>query len=181
MRVAGTIGAIGAMRVFCIFCIFCVIWGLLMPRPAAAFCFQEAGQRYRVDPLLLEAIGVWESGLRPQAVNHNRDERGRVVSTDYGVMQINTQNANRLVRLGLIKRPEDLLTDACFNVQVGAWVLARHLRVCGNTWRCLGSYNAGFHPSARQEARRLRYAQEIRALYNRLKARGPSPASLAIR
>lgn len=154
---------------------------LLMPLPAAAFCFQEAGQRYHVDPLLLQAIGVWESNLRQTAVNQNRDSTGKLISTDYGVMQINTSNANRLVRLGLIQRPEDLLADACFNVQAGAWVLARHLRVCGNTWRCLGSYNAGFHDSAVQEAKRLRYAKEIRLIYNRLKAHGPTPANLAIR
>ncbi|MDY7563424.1 MULTISPECIES: lytic transglycosylase domain-containing protein [unclassified Pseudomonas] len=154
---------------------------LLMPLPASAFCFQEAGQRYKVDPILLEAIGIHESKLQQHAVNRNVDASGKLLSTDYGVMQINTDNANHLIRMGLIRRPADLLADACFNVQAGAWVLARHLRVCGNTWRCLGSYNAGFHPSAVQEKKRLRYAQEIRTIYNRLKALGPTPANLAIR
>lgn len=155
-----------------------VLLMLWLPLPAWAFCFQEAGQRYGVDPLLLQAIAIQESNLRPQAVNHNRDEKGRITSTDYGVMQINTGNAEQLIRLGLIQRPEDLLRDACFNVQAGAWVLARHLRVCGSTWRCLGTYNAGFNPSPKQEARRLHYAQLIRALYDRLKARrGPAPAA----
>jgi soluble lytic murein transglycosylase-like protein len=161
--------------------LFLVLLVLVIPLPASAFCFQEAGQRYQVDPLLLEAIGIQESSLRQRVVNRNVDDSGKVVSTDYGVMQINTSNANRLVRMGLIRTPEDLLGDACFNVQAGAWVLARHLRVCGNTWRCLGSYNAGFHPSAKQEAKRLHYAQLIRAIYNRLKARGRSPANFAIR
>lgn len=154
---------------------------LFMPLPASAFCFQYAGSRYQVDPLVLEAIGVWESSLRQRAVNHNRDPQGKILSTDYGVMQINTLNANRLVSMGIIKTPEDLLANACLNVQAGAWVLARHIRVCGNTWRCLGSYNAGFAPSARQEKKRLRYAQEIRNLYNRLKASGATPAHIAIR
>lgn len=153
----------------------------LIPLPASAFCFQEAGKRYQVDPLLLEAIGIQESSLRQRAVNRNVDENGKLLSTDYGVMQINTSNANRLIRMGLISRPEDLLADACFNVQAGAWVLARHLRVCGNTWRCLGSYNAGFHTSAGQEKKRLNYAHQIRTIYNRLKALGRSPANLAIR
>lgn len=154
---------------------------LLIPLPASAYCFQEAGQRYELDPLLLESMGIKESHLRQRAINKNFDENGKLLSTDYGVMQINTSNANRLIRLGLIRTPEDLLLDACFNVQAGAWVLARHLRVCGNTWRCLGSYNAGFHPSAKQEEKRLRYAQEVRAIYNRLKARGRTPANFAIR
>lgn len=154
---------------------------LLMPLSAGAFCFKEAGQRYKVDPLLLQAIGVQESGLRQGATNKNFDRQGKLLSTDYGVMQINSVNANRLVKMGLITRPEDLLKDACFNVQAGAWVLAQHLRVCGNTWRCLGSYNAGFKPSAAQEAKRLRYAQSVRALYERLKTKSPPPANLAIR
>jgi soluble lytic murein transglycosylase-like protein len=158
-----------------------LVLALSVPLPASAFCFQEAGQRYRVDPFLLEAIGIAESQLRPGALHHNRDPAGNILSSDYGVMQINTGNANRLVSLGLIQRPEDLLDDACFNVQAGAWVLAQHLRVCGHTWRCLGSYNAGFAPSKRQETRRLRYAQKIRTVYNRLKALGASPAHVAIR
>jgi soluble lytic murein transglycosylase-like protein len=154
---------------------------LLMSPPAHAFCFQEAGQRYQVDPLLLEAMAIQESNLRQRAINQNRDDHGELISTDYGVMQINTRNANTLISMGLIHRPEDLLADACFNVQAGAWVLARHLRVCGNTWRCLGTYNAGFHPSAAQEAKRLRYAKLVRAIYNRLKTLGATPANLAIR
>ncbi len=154
---------------------------LLMPLSAGAFCFKEAGQRYKVDPLLLQAIGIQESGLRQGATNKNRDRQGNVISTDYGVMQINTINANRLVKMGLINQPDDLLKNACFNVQAGAWVLAQHLRVCGNTWRCLGSYNAGFKLSAGQEAKRLRYAQRVRVLYDRLKTQSPPPANLAIR
>lgn len=154
---------------------------LVFPLPTFAFCFQEAGQRYAVDPLLLEAIGIQESGLQQGVTNKNFDKQGKLISTDYGVMQINTANANRLIQMSLIHRPEDLLKDACFNVQAGAWVLARHIRVCGNTWRCLGSYNAGFHSSAKQEAKRLQYAQQIRGIYNRLRAQHTPPAHLAIR
>lgn len=152
-----------------------------VPLQAQAFCFQEAGQRYQVDPLLLEAIAIWESNLRPGAVNHNLDANGIELSADYGVMQINTANVNRLMKMGLIKKPQDLLADPCFNVQAGAWVLAQHLRVCGNTWRCLGSYNAGFSTAAAQETKRLNYSQQIRTVYNRLKALGAKPASIAIR
>lgn len=154
----------------------------LLPLQVSAFCFQDAGQRYKQDPLLLEAIGIKESGLHQQAMNQNRDKKsGKVLSSDYGVMQVNTIHVNRLIQMGLISRPEDLLADACFNVQVGAWVLAQHLRVCGNTWRCLGSYNAGFAASTTQENKRLRYAQDVRLIYNRLKALGTTPGNLAIR
>lgn len=153
-----------------------------LPLQASAYCFQDAGHRYKQDPVLLEAIGIKESGLRQQAINQNRDKKtGQVRSSDYGVMQVNTIHVNRLIQMGLINSPDDLLADACFNVQVGAWVLAQHLRVCGNTWRCLGSYNAGFDPSTTQEHKRLRYAQDVRSIYNRLKALGAKPGNLAIR
>lgn len=154
---------------------------LAFPLSSFGFCFEQAGQRYRVDPLLLEAIAIQESRLRQEASNKNYDSKGRLLSTDYGVMQINTANANLLIQMGLIQHPEDLIKDPCFNVQAGAWVLARHLRICGNTWRCLGSYNAGFHASAKQEAKRLGYAQTIRTIYGRLKARSITPAPLALR
>lgn len=157
-----------------------VVLAVSMPLQASAFCFKEAGQRYQLDPVLLEAISIQESSLQPRALNVNRDSGGNVLSTDYGLMQINTRNVNRLVKMRVIQSPEDLLKKPCLNVQVGAWVLAQHLRVCGNTWRCLGSYNAGFHPSQRQERRRLHYAQEVRNVYNGLKALG-APARLAIR
>ncbi|WP_234778975.1 lytic transglycosylase domain-containing protein [Pseudomonas amygdali] len=101
-------------------CLWLVL-ALSAPMQASAFCFQEAGQRYGVDPVLLQAIGIQESKLQPGAVNLNRDSSGKVLSTDYGVMQISTRNANRLVRMRLITRAEDLLTNACFNVQAGAW------------------------------------------------------------
>lgn len=153
----------------------------LMPVYTSAFCFEEAGRRYRIDPLILESIAVKESSLRQKATNANTNKAGRVTSIDYGVMQINTVNANALVSMGKIRRPEDLLDDACFNVNAGAWVLAKHLRVCGNTWSCLGSYNAGFSSSRKQELRRLRYAADVRRIYERLKMRATHPSSLANR
>ncbi|MCK9759915.1 lytic transglycosylase domain-containing protein [Pseudomonas syringae pv. syringae] len=161
-----------------------VVWIVLIlmtSLSANAFCFNEAGARYKQDPVLLQAIGIQESNLRQDAINKNFDAKGNLLSTDYGVMQINTVNANRLIKMGLISKPDDLLKDACFNVQAGAWVLARHLKVCGNTWRCLGSYNAGFHDSASRETKRLRYAQLVRNIYTKLKQKSPPPAHLAIR
>ncbi|MBA6068123.1 lytic transglycosylase domain-containing protein [Pseudomonas mosselii] len=139
---------------------------------AHAYCFKEAGARYGIDPLLIEAIAVKESRLRKDAINKNVSANGKLLSVDYGVMQVNSINAESLVSQGKIRRADDLLLDACFNVYAGTWVLAKHLRVCGNTWRCLGSYNAGFKKTAAQEQKRLKYASEVRSIYNELKARG---------
>lgn len=38
---------------------------LLFSVPSQAFCFNEAGIRYRVDPLLLRSMATVESSLNP--------------------------------------------------------------------------------------------------------------------
>jgi soluble lytic murein transglycosylase-like protein len=138
-----------------------------------AFCFQAAGARYRVDPLLLESIAIHESGMNPYATGINRNTAGHITSLDYGVMQINSTHIPELRQLGLIHSPQDLLNDACLNVQVGAWVLARTLRLCGVSWECLGAYNAGF--LARSHENRQAYARHIYAIYRCLRAVPPAP------
>ncbi|HGJ5921505.1 transglycosylase SLT domain-containing protein, partial [Arsenophonus apicola] len=55
---------------------------------AQAFCFNEAGALYQIDPKLLKVIAQQESSLSAKAVNHNRDKQGRVLSVDYGLMQV---------------------------------------------------------------------------------------------
>lgn len=139
-------------------------WLAISLTPAAqAFCFNEAGSIYQIDPTLLKAIAQQESRLSAKAVNTNRDKRGRVLSVDYGLMQVNSTHIPRLQKMGVIRHPEDLLHQPCLNVKIGAWILAKHLRACGVNWACLGSYNAGFH--LRNEKKRLHYAQQVYAHY----------------
>ncbi len=130
---------------------------------AQAFCFNEAGAIYQIDPKLLKAIAQQESSLLAKAANINRDQQGRVLSVDYGLMQVNSTHIAKLQKMGVIRDQQDLLNHPCLNVKIGAWILAQHLRKCGVNWACLGSYNAGFHP--RNEKKRLHYAQQIYAHY----------------
>ncbi|AVF38208.1 lytic transglycosylase domain-containing protein [Rahnella sp. ERMR1:05] len=130
---------------------------------AQAFCFNEAGMRYHVAPQLLRAIAEVESGMNPAATGYNRDRQGRITSRDYGLMQINSTHIPQLKAMGVIRSENDLLTQPCLNVQTGAWILARHLQVCGLTWQCLGSYNAGFADS--NQARRMIYARKVYTLW----------------
>lgn len=143
----------------------------LPPSTVQAFCFDYAATRYNQNPLIVESIAIWESSLNPQAVGSNRDLNGNLLSRDYCLMQINTANVDELRRIGVIRSAQDLLDDPCLCVQAGAWVLARHLKKCGNTWSCLGSYNAGFRDTPLQEKKRLAYAGQIHAIYDRLLAR----------
>lgn len=135
--------------------------------PARAFCFEVAGVKYGISPRLLEAIARGESHLDPHAINVNRDKKGRVKSTDYGLMQINSAHIPALLAMGVISSADDLYRP-CLNVQTGAWVLAKHFQVCGITWNCLGSYNAGFR--ADRHETREHYANRIWRIYNRLPA-----------
>ncbi|ELO0595366.1 lytic transglycosylase domain-containing protein [Salmonella enterica] len=134
---------------------------------ARAFCFEAAGAKYGISPRLLEAIARGESHLDPRAINVNRDKKGQVNSTDYGLMQINSTHIPELQAMGVIRSADDLYRP-CLNVQTGAWVLAKHFQVCGITWNCLGSYNAGFR--ADRNETREHYANRIWRIYNRLPA-----------
>ena len=141
---------------------------LLFSLPAGAWCFEQAAARYGHDPLTLQAIAIQESRLNPKAINHNRDKKtGKILSTDYGAMQVNSTNVAKLIRYGVIRSHQELLDDPCLNIQAGAWVLARHLTVCGQTWQCLGSYNAGFAPA--QAPTRQRYARAVHSIWLNLR------------
>ncbi|MEQ5055157.1 lytic transglycosylase domain-containing protein [Klebsiella michiganensis] len=122
---------------------------------AYAFCYREAASKYGIPVLLLMAISKQESGFNPSAINVNRGDLG----TDYSLMQINSRHIPDLKKRGIIKSTDDLFKP-CLNVQIGAWILAKHLATCGYTWECIGSYNAGFKKTSRP--RRLWYAGEIK-------------------
>lgn len=137
---------------------------LLFSCGTRAFCFDAAGQKYQVDPLLIEAITIGESSKRPGITHANRSPKtGKIVSTDYGLMQINSIHIPELIKKGYINNTQDLLTRPCLNVQIGTWILAGHFKVCGISWNCLGSYNAGFRKD-RHETREA-YANRIYTIY----------------
>ena len=126
-------------------------WALVVARPAHAFCFAQAAQRYGVNEALLRAIAKVESNNQAQALNTNTDG-----SVDVGLMQINSRHFATLAQYQIT--PSALL-EPCVNVQVGAWVLAQAIRVHGPTWRAIGAYNAGSSPT--REARRERYVAQV--------------------
>lgn len=106
--------------------------------PASAFCYEQAGQRYGVNPWLLKAIAQVESRENPLAVNINPNFRQR--NEDIGLMQINTVWMSQLARYGITR--DALLRDACLNVMVGAWILAQQQAKFGNTWYAVGAYHS---------------------------------------
>lgn len=133
---------------------------LLVSQSASAFCFDEAGAYYNVDPELLEAIAKVESSLNPSAYNENKNSAGKVVSRDFGLMQINSSWFEKLSDFNV---NEHNVYEPCFNVSLGAWVLSSNFASHGYNWNSVGAYNAGF--SKRTENARQIYIQKVKSVY----------------
>ncbi|NWA29281.1 transglycosylase SLT domain-containing protein [Pseudomonas gingeri] len=140
----------------------CVAVYLIMIGSAAANCFQDAGERYHIDPLLLYAIAQVESGMNPAALNTNRDG-----SRDIGLMQINSRHLQRLAAFGIDEHK--LRSEPCTSVMVGAWILAQFVQQLGYGWQAVGAYNAG--TLQEQGDGRERYALQVWHYYHELLTR----------
>lgn len=110
---------------------------LLTAGVARADCFEHHGARFGLDPALLRAIALVESGGRPHAVNGRH--QARTGSIDVGLMQINTAWLPKLARNGI---SGDDLRDPCTSIEIGAWILSDLVQRMGNTWEAVGAYNA---------------------------------------
>jgi len=122
------------------------------------FCFEEAGDRYGINPYLLYVIAKVESKLNPSALHKNKDG-----SYDIGLMQINSRWLPVLKRYGISKKD---LFNPCQNVFVGAWVLSQCISKFGNTWKSIDCYNKG--SKAKESSK---YVWKIYNEYNKLFAK----------
>lgn len=132
-----------------------IITSWLFALNAQAFCFEEAGSRFDINPDLLKAIAYTESALNPNAIN-DKNSNG---SADYGLMQINSSWFKRLAAMGITE--SDIKNDTCTNVLVGAWILASNFETSGETWLSVGAYNAGYRKT--MEKARERYIATVKA------------------
>jgi soluble lytic murein transglycosylase-like protein len=133
--------------------------GCVVHEVARGNCWDEAGAKYAVEPELLQAIAMVESGMRPDAININKNG-----SRDIGLMQINSIHMPSLQRKGITE--QRLLAEPCLAVHVGASILAEFFTRHGYNWSAVGAYNAG--SAANREALRLRYARKVWRLYQQL-------------
>lgn len=133
---------------------------IIFPSAVSAFCFEEAAAHYNVSPKLLRAIAQVESSFNPKAYNENKDERGNITSRDFGLMQINSSWFPRLAEFNV---NESNVYEPCFNVSLGAWVLASNFASHGYNWNSVGAYNAGF--SKRTDSARKIYIQKVQDVY----------------
>ena len=108
---------------------------VLLVAPASdafAFCFEEAGAQYGINPQILRAIAKVESNFNPAAINRNTNG-----TYDFGLMQINSIWAPTIGKEGW-----NNLGDACYNAKTGAWILAMCMSKYGYTWKAIGCYNS---------------------------------------
>jgi soluble lytic murein transglycosylase-like protein len=95
----------------------------------------RAGARWGVDPDLLAAITLLESRGDPDAVSP---------AGSIGLMQIMPQTAARIAEeRGLDGYSPARLHDPAFNVDLGAWYVARQLHDFGTVDLAAAAYNAG--------------------------------------
>lgn len=130
---------------------------VLYPSFAVASCWEQAGQNYGIDHLLLKAIAWNESRGWTGAVGPKLKDGNRAL----GLMQINTIHLPELARYGINK--EDLF-DACVSANVGAWVLADCIQKFGPTWKAVGCYNAG--PRSKNVAAQVKYIKDVQKFYD---------------
>lgn len=106
---------------------------LLCATSSWAFDFDEAGKKYGVNPLLLQAISWVESSYNNDAVNTNTNG-----SQDVCHMQINSIHKSKL-------GPgwEWLKKDPSYCTMIGAWILASCQSAYGNSWDAVSCYNTG--------------------------------------
>ncbi|MFZ6774448.1 lytic transglycosylase domain-containing protein [Undibacterium sp. SXout7W] len=114
---------------------------------SADACWDQAAQKYGINPYLLHAIAKTESNLNPAAINRNKNG-----TYDIGIMQINSSWFPILSKYGL---DEQQLLEPCTNIQVGAWILAQNMQRLGNSWNAVGAYNSS-NPTYR-----LQYALKV--------------------
>lgn len=106
---------------------------------ALAELLVESGRKHDVDPFLLAAMAIRESGLHPEAVG---------IRGSGGILQLNPRGVGhsvRIVRDARYRRQCRDKPDACQApvIEIGAKHLADWIEHCGKLRQALGGYNSG--------------------------------------
>lgn len=117
-----------------------------------ATCIASAAAAYQLPEPILWSIQKVEGGA-PGAVSRNSNG-----TEDLGPMQINTLWVRELA--AAYRQPPDvirqrLIADTCFNVKVGAWILASEIARSGDFWTGVGHYHS------RTPKHKARYTRKV--------------------
>lgn len=97
-------------------------------------CVSSASTYHQVNPAVLRAILMVESGLNAWEVRRNNNG-----TLDVGMAGINSIHFQEIAKFGIA--PEQLL-DACVATYVAAWHLKKGMHKYGNTWFGIAAYHS---------------------------------------
>jgi len=116
----------------------------------------EAGKRYKINPNLLKAIAIVESGVNPKAIS----KKGSI-----GLMQVHRSWISVLKEKGVDVKH---LMDSCYNIMLGAYILRTHIDEAeGDLWKGVGRYNA------KSKKKQLQYVKKVKLALQMLENRFP--------
>lgn len=126
-------------------------------RPATMECVLESAVRRNVPANVLLAIGQHEAGREGSAIRNTNN------SFDLGRAGINTTHLEELASYGVDRKVAThyLKYDGCYNYDMAAFLLQRHLRQCKTDfWKCVGNYHS------KTPSKNAAYLQKIIPLAN---------------
>jgi soluble lytic murein transglycosylase-like protein len=135
---------------------------------ALTHCFEQAGAEYGINPVILWTIAKVESNFNPHAINYNKNG-----TYDYGIMQINSRWYRVLGHERWMR-----LSDPCYNIRVGAWVLRNCMETYGYSWDAIACYNAGSPRKGRPYTWKI--YRVLKEVYNTESSKDGKPASFLI-
>lgn len=117
-------------------------------------CINEAAYEYRVPAkLIISVLNIEQGKVGLARPNKNG-------TYDLGPMQVNTSWWPKLYRYGIT--PQQVRYNACTNVKVGAWILAKAIGNSHNLFSGIGNYHS-HNPAYNQH-----YVQQVRMNYTKL-------------
>lgn len=97
-------------------------------------CINHASRTYHVPAAIIVSVMQKENGKNGQA-NKNKNN-----TIDYGVLQINSIWLSTIAAYGYTK--EDIQYNGCKNIEVGTWLLSRHMASNKPLWNSIANYHS---------------------------------------
>lgn len=105
-----------------------------MINDTAVDCINHVVKVYHVPATVILSI-MQNEGARNGKANRNKNG-----TYDLGVMQINDAWLPKIARYGYTR--DDLQFNACKNVTVAAWIIAKHLASSDSAWKGIANYHS---------------------------------------
>jgi len=128
-------------------------------------CIRYASYEYQVPQLIIMSVLKVEGGTPGmRKKNHGVSKK---YEYDLGRSQFNISNLKEIQRFGISNAEQRILTDACYDIRVGAWWLKREIMACStkisdpyaSLWCGVGNYHTGANPKTERKIRQNKWYQ----------------------